>query len=245
MKDAVGFLGLNFESDNLAKISFRLTNGKPVIGTAYHLVNAYSLVMASESPKLFSVLHDDVLLCDGKPLVRLLQRRESSMQQIRGADLMRQVLSQNTSNARHYFLGSTNNVLEQLIVFAKRRSPSIELAGYHAPAFTEDFSSDLPSWIKMIAESEATVVWIGLGTPKQDLVAHELAKSLNVHVVAVGAAFDFLSGNRREAPKALQKVGLEWFFRFLSEPRRLGHRYIVGNIKFLRLVLINRWFKAS
>ena len=153
---------------------------------------------------------------------------------------MRQVLSEETSTARHFFLGSTDQVLSQLVVFARHHNPLIEVAGYHSPEFKEDFSATLPSWINMIAESKATIVWVGLGTPKQDFIAHELSKFLNSHVVAIGAAFDFLSGNRQEAPKVFQKLSLEWLFRFLCEPRRLGPRYVFGNLKFLRIVILRK-----
>ena len=235
MNKSAGFFDLKFPCEDLVQLSSRLTENKPVNGTAYHLVNAYTLVVADKNPKLYSVLQEDVLICDSKPLAHQLKTREPSLQQIRGADLMRQVLSEETTSARHYFLGSTDQVLSQLIAFARSHDSIIEIAGNHSPEFTEDFSAILPTWIRMITDSQATIVWVGLGTPKQDLVANELAKAIPAHVLAVGAAFDYLSGNIAESPKLLQALGLEWLYRLIKEPRRLGRRYLIGNYKFLIL----------
>ena len=239
MYKSVKFLGIEFLSDDLVGITRRLIETEPTIGTAYHLVNAYSLVMANESPRLYSLLKEDVLICDGKPLARVLKREDPSLQQIRGADLMRQTISESTPIARHFFLGSTDVVLDGLIAFAKKSNPHIYISGYYSPEFSEDFYVSLPSWLKMISESSATIVWVGLGTPKQDYVAHEIAQQIPVHAIAIGAAFDYLSGNISEAPKLFQILGLEWFYRLMKEPKRLARRYLIGNLKFLRLILMD------
>ena len=169
MNKSAKFLGLEFLSDDLVGITRRLIETEPIIGTAYHLINAYSLVIANESPKLYALLKEDVLICDGKPLARVLKRQVPFLQQIRGADFMRRAISDSTPAARHFFLGSTDEVLNGLITFAKKSNPHIHISGYHSPAFSEDFYVALPSWIKMISESNTTIVWVGLGTPKQDL----------------------------------------------------------------------------
>ena len=229
------FLGLEFFSGDLVGVTRRLTETEPTIGTAYHLINAHSLVMANESPKLYSILKEDVLICDGRPLARVLKRRVPALQQIRGADLMRHAISESIPSTRHFFLGSTDEVLDGLIAFAKKTNSRIYISGYHSPEFSEDFHLRLPSWLKMISESNATIVWVGLGTPKQDYVVNEIAKQIPVHAVAIGAAFDYLSANISEAPRIFQVLWLEWFYRLIKEPRRLGRRYLIGNLKFIRL----------
>lgn len=238
MDKSVKFLGLEFLSDDLVGITRRLTETEPNFGTAYHFINAYSLVMANESPKLYSLLKEDVLICDGKPLARVLKRRVASLQQIRGADFMRQAISESTPGSRHFFLGSTHEVLSGLIAFAEKSNSHIHISGYHSPKFNEDIYMALPSWLKMIRESNATIVWVGLGTPKQDYVVHEIAQQIPVHAVAIGAAFDYLSGNISEAPKLIQILALEWLYRLMKEPKRLAGRYLIGNLKFLRLIFV-------
>ena len=98
----------------------------------------------------------------------------------------------------------------------------------------ESVLDDLRERDERIRASGATIVWVGLGTPKQDYEVQRLALSLPVVAVAVGAAFDFLAGTKAQAPVWVQRSGLEWAFRLASEPRRLGRRYVWGNSVFLR-----------
>jgi N-acetylglucosaminyldiphosphoundecaprenol N-acetyl-beta-D-mannosaminyltransferase len=86
---------------------------------------------------------------------------------------------------------------------------------------------------RRIAESGATLVWVGLGTPKQDTEVRRLADSLPITALAVGAAFDFLAGTVSQAPEWMQRSGLEWTYRLAHEPKRLGKRYLWGNSRFV------------
>jgi N-acetylglucosaminyldiphosphoundecaprenol N-acetyl-beta-D-mannosaminyltransferase len=105
-----------------------------------------------------------------------------------------------------------------------------------APPFSTPSSSDLIQWAQEIRQSGADVVWLSLGSPKQDIVAAELSQYSDATVVAVGAAIDFITGTKAEAPSSVQKMHLEWVFRLLHEPRRLWKRYTFGNIHFLVLI---------
>ena len=81
------------------------------------------------------------------------------------------------------------------------------------------------------------MVWVGLGTPKQDVIAAQLAQKSDLTFVAIGAAFDFIAGTKRQAPRMMREHGLEWLFRLASEPRRLWKRYLLGNAIFLFAVV--------
>lgn len=87
--------------------------------------------------------------------------------------------------------------------------------------------------------SSADIVWVGLGTPKQDFEVKRLAHA-GFTAAAVGAAFDFSAGTKREAPEWMTRVSLEWLYRFASEPARLWRRYLIGNIVFL-IAVARRW----
>jgi N-acetylglucosaminyldiphosphoundecaprenol N-acetyl-beta-D-mannosaminyltransferase len=87
-----------------------------------------------------------------------------------------------------------------------------------------------------IRASGADIVWVGLGTPKQDIEAERIATATNTTTVAIGAAFDFAAGTLREAPSWLSRAGLEWLFRLAMEPRRLWRRYLIGNLVFIYAV---------
>ena len=238
-KKNLGFLdGLKFEAGTLRDLSSTVLLAKGANGNAYHLVNAHTLVEAHEDSSLYSILSKDILLCDGKPLSFFLSRMDPSVKQVRGADFMRHVLVASSSSTRHYLLGSTNEVLDELIKSIKAMNPEANVVGYHSPAFEVEYLSSVPVWIEMIKKSQASIVWVGLGTPKQDFVSHEIAKSISCEVIAVGAAFDYLAHTISEAPKLFQILYLEWLWRLFKEPRRLMRRYLVGNLKFIRIMVL-------
>ena len=124
------------------------------------------------------------------------------------------------------------------------RFPNALVVGCDSPPFHEPSQQDLEERDRRIIASGATMVWVGLGTPKQDWEVARLAETLPVTALAVGAAFDFLAGTTTQAPGWMQRSGLEWAYRFAREPRRLAKRYVWGNSLFIvegsRTVLRNR-----
>jgi N-acetylglucosaminyldiphosphoundecaprenol N-acetyl-beta-D-mannosaminyltransferase len=179
------------------------------------------------------------LICDSSPLNMCLKQKYPLIPKIRGADLMRQVILQSSTSNRHFFLGTTEQVLVALTTAAQNLNPNVCIAGYYSPPYVDDYEQLIQKWVDMIVDAKATVVWVGLGTPKQDYVVHEIASKLRVSVIAVGAAFDYLSRNKKECPVFIQKMSLEWLYRLLSEPLRLGPRYVLGNTKFTILMIKN------
>ena len=92
--------------------------------------------------------------------------------------------------------------------------------------------------VASIVGSDADVVWVGLGAPKQEVLSHRLrAAKVAPAIVTIGATFDFVAGTKPRAPKLLRACGLEWLFRVTLEPRRLWRRYLVGNVQFVAGVL--------
>jgi N-acetylglucosaminyldiphosphoundecaprenol N-acetyl-beta-D-mannosaminyltransferase len=134
---------------------------------------------------------------------------------------------------RHFFLGGSTKVLQDLEAEVERRFPQAVVAGRMSPPFRDPSPEELTDWAAIIVQSRAHIVWVGLGTPRQDGVVAALVGKTGAVLVAVGAAFDFLSGNKREAPRALRRTGLEWIFRLATEPRRLWRRYLFGNAQFV------------
>jgi N-acetylglucosaminyldiphosphoundecaprenol N-acetyl-beta-D-mannosaminyltransferase len=95
--------------------------------------------------------------------------------------------------------------------------------------------------VEMISRAAPDVLWVGLGAPKQERWMHEHKDRLRVSVlVSVGAAFDLLSGRRRQAPRWMREHGFEWFFRLLQEPRRLWRRYLVYGAEFIAYLALDR-----
>lgn len=207
---------------------------------AVHLCNAYTLSLASKDEHLAAVLERGTLnLPDGMPLIWIARRLgfENVNDRVYGPDLMVRIIDLGqAAGTRHFLYGSTPDVLEALASAIARRWPSAEVTGAIAPAFNDDMSSFEASF-ETVAASNADVVWIGLGTPKQDIVADRLSRRTGAAIVCVGAAFDFISGTKPQAPAWLRTRGLEWAYRLATEPRRLWRRYLVGNSRFVWQVL--------
>lgn len=207
-----------------------------------HLANAYTIALADRDDFYRQLLNDGTVLADGKPITwfSLLARQAPRIQQVRGLPLFLDVLDVGRhSGLRHFLLGSTEEVLEQMRSRLAERFEGVKIVGSYSPPFRPLTADEVIYQDGLIRQSSADIVWVGLGTPKQDMEAARLALSTARTAVAVGAAFDFAAGTLRVAPHWMQSAGLEWLFRLASEPRRLWRRYLFGNARFVRAVL--RW----
>ena len=211
------------------------TYGEP---RAVHLCNAYTLSLALKDPAYRDALNaSDLNLADGQPVAfvgrRLGHRHMRSS--VRGPSLMQDLLEGGQETGlRHYFYGSTTEVCEQLDRVIARKFAAAKVVGIEAPPFRTLSEAEVDSLVERIHDAKPDIVWVGLGTPRQDIFVHDFRERLGTTLVAIGAGFDYLAGTKRMAPASLQRVGLEWAFRLVSEPRRLWRRYLVGNAVFLR-----------
>lgn len=237
------FCGIPFRSSSPADATTEVIEAA-VHGPAVHvhLLNAYSVVVADRDPLFAEAVASGVNYPDGKPLAILTKRSRPRLIQVRGPGLFEQVLDQGRNERlTHFLLGSTDQVLEQLERAIASKYPGAHIAGSFSPPFRSLTKDELNEQDEMIRESGANIVWVGLGTPKQDLEVKRIVESLGVTAVAVGAAFDFTAGTKRVAPAWMQRTGLEWLHRLLAEPRRLWKRYLIGNCQFLWLAFRSRW----
>jgi N-acetylglucosaminyldiphosphoundecaprenol N-acetyl-beta-D-mannosaminyltransferase len=204
-------------------------------GGSVLFANAHVVVEASQNtPLKKTLLQANLIVPDGVPITWVMKVRGSkTAQRYSGPDLMEDLLSMTREN-KHFFLGSSPEVLEQI----KLKIPGQE-AGFYSPPFETIFSeNELTKQIDLIKKANPDYVWVGLGAPKQEKYVVEMAKRCpKVVWLAVGAAFDFYSGNKTRAPKAIQNVGLEWAYRLVTEPRRLAKRYFKTNPIFIKLAL--------
>lgn len=215
-------------------------------GADVHLCNAYTLALADKDPAFAQMLqHAALNLPDGKAVVWANQLRYRNMRlpsaRVYGPDLMLDVFEQGQSEyLKHYLLGGTPHVAKLLRQELLRRFPRAVLVGASSPPFRDLKPHEWDHEVCAIRASGAQLVWVGLGTPKQDWASSALASDTAAVVVAVGAAFDFIAGKQRQAPRWMQRNGLEWLFRLVSEPRRLWRRYLFGNARFVRAALRTR-----
>ena len=178
---------------------------------------------------------------DGMPLVwlsRLHGFRQAG--RVYGPDLMLEVCDRSlVTGHRHFFYGGATGVADLLAEKLKARFPGLKVAGTYSPPMRPADTPEDSNVLDMINRSGADIVWVGLGTPKQDfwVARHRDLLSASA-LIAVGAAFDFHAGLLRQAPQWMRRYGLEWLFRLLQEPRRLAYRYLVYNPLFLCLVAL-------
>jgi N-acetylglucosaminyldiphosphoundecaprenol N-acetyl-beta-D-mannosaminyltransferase len=208
----------------------------------FYLVNAFSIASASKNPVYRELLlNSQNNLADGFPIALLSKLGGEKLHHVRGPELFSNVLreSQN-SDIRHFFLGGSEMLLGSMYSKIERDFPGVKIAGMSSPPFRKLEPAEVIEQDELIRESTANLVWVSLGTPRQDIEANRIAKKLGVTVVAVGAAFDFFGGAKKEAPKWMSTIGIEWIFRLYSEPRRLWRRYLIGNIVFLLEVVRKR-----
>ncbi len=173
---------------------------------------------------------------DGMPLVWLGRAHGfRHVERVYGPDLMLALCERSLAGGyRHFFYGGAEGVPDLLAEKLEQRFPGLQVAGAYSPPFRALTPAEDAEVCQMIDRSGADIVWVGLSTPKQErwMAAHA-GRLAAPALIGVGAAFDFHAGLKKQAPRWMQRSGLEWLFRLISEPRRLGRRYLVNNPLFV------------
>jgi len=190
---------------------------------------AHGLVEAHKNPSFKLALNQFYLnLPDGMPSVwvgRLKGAKE--MRRCYGPNFFMEIMKASASlPIKHFLCGGKEGVADMLKLNCAQRFGNTNVVGTYCPPFRAMSDAEMEELAQRINQSGASIVWIGMSCPKQEQFAFRLAKFTQTHfIVAVGAALDFLTDQVKQAPKWVQNVGLEWFFRPLMEPKRLFRRY--------------------
>ena len=199
-------------------------------------VNVHSVVTAQSDERCSEALrHADLSVPDGMPLVWLLRLRGSSIKtRVYGPDLMLMICEEAAKKGWKCFLyGGKEGIPELLRDTLVNRFPGLNIVGVYSPPFRDLTEEEDGNVCAMINRTKPHILWVGLGAPKQDIWMYQHRNTLDVSVMhGVGAAFDFITGQVRQAPRWMMNSGLEWLFRLYCEPRRLWKRYTVTNLKF-------------
>lgn len=236
--DRVNVLGVGVSALNLdialAKIKQALEKREKgyVCVTGVHGVSE-----AQDNPEFRQILNR-AFLCtpDGMPLVwvgRWHGRKE--MDRVYGPDLMLDVLTLSEQTGwRHFLYGGANGTAEALRQKLKERFPKLQIVGTYQPPFRPLNAEEQAELEESVRAAQPDIMWVGLSTPKQErFMAANLARLDVTLMFGVGAAFDFFAGKVRQAPRWMQRSGLEWFFRLCTEPKRLWKRYLKNNPLFV------------
>jgi len=200
------------------------------------IANVHMCMEAFDDPLFRDTVNQaNLVVPDGLPLVwaqHLLGYRQA--RQVRGMDLMLALCRQAERDGTPVgFYGASTDLLRQLTEKLGHRFPGVKIVCQIAPPFHELTAEEDARYIESINESGVRILFVGLGCPKQErwMAAHK--GSVQCVMLGVGAAFDFLAGNKRHAPQWMQSIGLEWLFRLSTEPRRLWRRYLIHNPRFI------------
>jgi len=204
------------------------------------VANVHMAVEAHDNPDFQEVVNcADIVTPDGMPLVKALKLLYGIEQErVAGPDLMPDLLkAAEKEGLRVYFYGSTQEVLDAILEKIKREFPNLKVAGVYSPPFRPLSEEELDKIAEEINSVSPNIVFVSLGCPKQEKWMAYMKGKINSVMLGVGAAFPIYAGLQKRAPKVMQKLALEWFYRLLQEPRRLFKRYFYTNTKFLFLLL--------
>ena len=197
----------------------------------------HGIIESQDDPQLLAIHNNAGLVVpDGRPLSWIGRASgHRGMSQCRGADLMLDCCRASVERGyRHYLYGGAEGVPELLAEKLRERFPALHIVGTYSPPFRPLTPEEDVNVVNMINDAKPDFVWVGLSTPKQERwMASHVGRLTAPALLGVGAAFDFHAGLKTEAPRWMHRFGLEWLFRMLAEPRRLGPRYLVNNPRFV------------
>ena len=206
--------------------------------------DVHGVILCQRDEKLRAAhLAAGMVATDGMPLVWLARGAFGpKIGRVYGPDFM-ELFCRSTAakRYRHYFYGSRPETVERLVGALRAMAPGMVVAGTLSPPFRPLSPEEHQAIVRTINEARPDVVWVGLSTPKQELwMMDQLGKIEAPAMLGVGAAFDFVSGTKPQAPRWMRQSGLEWMFRLATEPGRLAKRYFVNLPAFVVAIVAQR-----
>jgi N-acetylglucosaminyldiphosphoundecaprenol N-acetyl-beta-D-mannosaminyltransferase len=206
------------------------------------VVNAGKIVAMQTDLKLRKSIHScDIINADGQAVVwasRILG--QPLKERVAGIDLMENLVElAHKKKYKIFFLGAKEQVVSKVVSMYSEKYSSDIIAGYRNGYFDENQEQDIA---KQISQSGAHILFVAISSPTKENFLYEnkeLLKNVNF-IMGVGGSFDVISGLVKRAPLWMQKIGMEWFYRFAQEPKRMWKRYLIGNIKFIWMVFKER-----
>lgn len=207
--------------------------------------DTHSIVKGHDEPDMGAALAQaDLVVPDGHPIAWIGRKLFGlPVQRTCGPDFLDFLMARSQQTGlRHYLFGGKADVANDLAAVLSRRYPDMVIVGFESPAMGPPSDAEVSDQLARIVAAKPDVVWVGLGAPKQEIwMAAHSAQLPGMTLCGVGAAFDFHTGRIKRAPVWMQNHGLEWLYRCLSEPRRLGPRYLRTAPRFLFLLAQQAW----
>lgn len=218
-------------SETLDKVSNIIDRGVP---TQHVVLNASKINLMRYDEKLTEIVNScEVINADGASILWAAKRNNKNLKErVTGIDLFENLLPISEQCGYRIFLfGAKEEVVTTVKEKIQKMYPKINIVGHRNGYFNENESSDI---VQEIASKKPDILFVAFSSPMKEYWISEHLQMLNVpFVMGVGGSFDVLAGKTNRAPKWMQKTGLEWFYRFIQEPKRMWKRYIIGNLKFV------------
>lgn len=240
MAEKINILGIKIDnytlSEALNRVEEIIKNGKPEY---YCGINLNQIVLYHENEQYKKITDQAGLITvDGQPVMWLAKLlRTPFKQKLPGADFMQEVCKMAAQKGYKVFLlGGAPGSAEEAVSNLRKKLPQLQVAGTYSPPF--GFEKDKTEMVKintMLRESGADLLFVGLGSPKQDIFIEENKDTYQISLsFSIGIAIDYLADRIKKAPKWMSNIGLEWFYRFCQEPKRLFRRYFIDSWKIVR-----------
>lgn len=241
-------LGVGIDAITMESAVARILAGVAERAKGYVCVTGVHGVMeASRNPEMKEILNGSFLTTpDGMPMVWVGRAQGNQISRVYGPDLMLEVCAAGVANGvRHFFYGGTEGVASELRDCLRERIPGLQVVGTYTPPFRPLNAAEERELSNLLERTRPDIVWVGLSTPKQErfMAAYHRRLSCSL-MIGVGAAFDMHTGRTLQAPRWMQRSGLEWLFRLMTEPRRLWKRYLVNNPAFVAR-LAAQWLQPA
>lgn len=226
--------------ETLNKIDAIIHIGKPV---QHVVINASKINLMAENKELANIVNMSPLInADGQSIVWAMKiLGHEAQERVTGIDLFENLVRNSAEKGyRVYYFGATEEVVQEVVHLHQQQYPMLKIAGYRNGYFEEAESENIAMTIR---QSKADIVFVAFSSPKKEQWIHMYKDTMGVpFVMGVGGSFDVIAGVTKRAPRWMQKIGLEWFYRFIQEPKRMFRRYFVGNLSFIWKVLKERWY---
>jgi N-acetylglucosaminyldiphosphoundecaprenol N-acetyl-beta-D-mannosaminyltransferase len=238
-KRVVDFLGISINNMTAQEIIHHvdacIVRRTPCQILGVNVDQALRVLKDEYSKKIFC--NAELVFTDGKPILWMAKRlKRPIVEKVSGPDLML-LLCEHAVKKGHkiFILGAAPGVAAKAAENLQKIYPGLQIVGTYSPPFGfEKDCTELEKINKMLFESKADELFVGMGTPKQDIFIYENMSKYQIPVsFSMGAAIDFIGGSVKRAPKWMSNIGLEWFHRFLQNPKRLYKRYFVEDIRIL------------
>ena len=247
MVNRVNFIGIPLDNLTMSETLDRIENSIFSNKQIHHcVINAGKVVKMQTDKKLQeSVISSDIINADGMSIVWAARFLGHEIKErVAGIDLMDNLVGlAHKKKYTCFFLGAKNHVVKKIVDHYSDMYSNQVIAGYRNGYFDNNEEKIL---VDQIIKSKANLLFVAMTSPKKEIFLNKYKielQSVNL-IMGVGGSFDVISGEVKRAPLFMQKIGLEWFYRFVQQPRRMWKRYLFGNLKFIIIIFKARFFKS-